>query len=156
MLHFLTTIHSTMKEYKFKINGNDYAVSINTVEDNMASVSVNGTQYDVEISGTKVKQTKTPKIVQSAAIPATDAHPAVAKTAAPSGAGTKIKSPLPGVILDLMVKEGDAVKVGQHLMVIEAMKMENNIDSDVAGVVTEIKARKGDSVLEGDVLITIG
>ena len=67
-----------------------------------------------------------------------------------------VKSPLPGVILDIRIKEGDTVSVGQTLMVLEAMKMENNIDSDRAGVVKSVKVNRGDSVLEGDVLITLG
>lgn len=150
-----------MKEYKIKVNGNEYAVSVNDVENDSAEVVVNGTQYVVNVEGLKpTPATKTPKIVQRAAVPTGEAHPAIQNTSSPaktaSGAGGDIKSPLPGVILDVMVREGDAVKEGQRLMLLEAMKMENNIDSDRDGVVKSIKARKGDSVLEGDVLITIG
>lgn len=153
-----------MKEYKIKINGNEYAVSVSNVEDNTAQVSVNGTQYEVEVEGMSAPKTaKTPKIVQAPVVSAAhgDSHPATARTAAPaataSGAGgSSIKSPLPGVVLDVLVQVGDTVKSGQQLMILEAMKMENNIDSDRDGVVREIRARKGDSVLEGDVLITIG
>ena len=144
-----------MKEYKFKINGNEYAVSIKEVEDNQATVTVNGTDYNVEVSGMTSKP-KTPKLVQKpVGTPTADAHPAVTKTAKPTEGGKAIKSPLPGVILDLKVSEGDHVKAGQTLMVLEAMKMENNIDADKEGVVKSLKVRKGDSVLEGDVLITI-
>lgn len=144
-----------MKEYKFKINGNEYSVAVNEVEDNLASVTVNGTNYKVEVEGMTAKKVKTPKLVQTPTVPSTDAHPAVAKTSSPSGGGTAVKSPLPGVILNLKVREGDAVKVGQTLLVLEAMKMENNIDSDKEGVVKSIKIRQGDSVLEGDILLTI-
>ena len=143
-----------MKEYKFKINGNDYAVTINNIDHNVAEVTVNGTNYSVEVEGL-VSKPKTPKLVRTVAVPSTDAHPAVAKTAKPSAGAGAIKSPLPGVILDVLVKEGDEVKMGQRLLVLEAMKMENNIDSDKAGIVKSIAVRKGDSVLEGDVLITI-
>ncbi len=151
-----------MKEYKMKINGNDYAVAVASVEDNIATVTVNGTQYEVEVSGmTNTKATKTPKIVQPAAVPSTDSHPATAKTSSPkpgapaaSGAGA-IKSPLPGVILDIRVKAGDAVKAGDKLLVLEAMKMENNIESDKNGTIKEVRVHRGDSVLEGDVLLTI-
>lgn len=152
-----------MKEYKIKINGNEYAVAISNVEDNTASVSVNGTAYEVEVEGMNVpQQVKTPKIVQPsvAASSQVDPHPSTARTSSPaataSASAGNIKSPLPGVVLDVMVQVGDAVKTGQRLMILEAMKMENNIDSDRDGTVREIRARKGDSVLEGDVLITIG
>ncbi|MCH5305458.1 MAG: biotin/lipoyl-binding protein [Rikenella sp.] len=153
-----------MKEYKIKINGNEYAVSISNVEDSTATVNVNGTQYEVTVEGMNApKSVKTPKIVQSpvaASAHHAESHPATARTSSPaataSASSGSIKSPLPGVVLDVMVQVGDAVKSGQPLMILEAMKMENNIDSDRDGVVKEIRARKGDSVLEGDVLITIG
>jgi len=96
--------------------------------------------------------------VRSVSVPSTDSHPSIAKTSSPSapkGTGT-IKSPLPGVILDLLVKKGDTVKVGQRLLVLEAMKMENNIEADKAGIVVSIAKNKGDSVMEGDILIVIG
>lgn len=145
-----------MKDYKFKINGNEYAVMVNSVEENQANVSVNGTDYNVEVAGMTTPQPKTPKLVQTPTVPSTDVHPAVAKTAKPAGPGaTAIKSPLPGVILEMNVREGDHIKVGQRLLVLEAMKMENNIDSDKEGVVRSLKVHKGDSVLEGDVLLTI-
>ena len=145
-----------MKDFKFKINGNEYSVHIANVEGNIAEVEVNGTPYKVEIDK-ELKQTKTPKLVRAEAIPTTDSHPSVAKTASPGSATSgSIKSPLPGVILDVHVKPGDMVKVGQRLLMLEAMKMENNIDSDKEGKVIDVKVRKGDSVLEGDVLIIIG
>ncbi len=145
-----------MKDFKFKINGNEYVVHIANVEGNIAELEVNGTPYRVELDK-ELKQTKTPKLVRPEAIPATDSHPAIAKTVSP-GASTSgaVKSPLPGVILDVHVKPGDTVKIGQHLLVLEAMKMENNIDSDKEGKVLEVKVHKGDSVLEGDVLVIIG
>lgn len=149
-----------MKEYKIKINGNEYAVSVSNVEDNTAYVNVNGTEYQVEVEG-MASRPKTPKVVQQATVAtSTESHPATARTSSPASTASanagNIKSPLPGVVLDVMVRVGDAVKTGQRLMILEAMKMENNIDSDRDGVVKEIVARKGDSVLEGDVLITIG
>lgn len=145
-----------MKEFKFKISGNDYNVSITNIEGNIAEVEVNGTPYKVEIDK-ELKQTKTPKLVRPAAIPSTDTHKSVAKTQSPGTATTgAVKSPLPGVILEMHVKPGDHVKVGQKLLVLEAMKMENNIDSDKEGVVAEVKVHKGDNVLEGDVLVIIG
>ena len=146
-----------MKKFKFKIHGNQYDVHITSIEDNIAEVEVNGSNYKVEVDK-ELKQTKTPKLVRQPIVPSTDSHPSVAKTSAPSapkGAG-HIKSPLPGVILELFVKEGDMVKKGQKLLCLEAMKMENNIDSDKDGKIIKINANKGDSIMEGDILVTIG
>ena len=146
-----------MKKFKFRINGNQYNAEVLSIEDNVAEVEINGTRYSVEVDK-DMQPVKTPKLVRSISVPSTDIHPAVAKTSSPSapkGGGT-IKSPLPGVILDLFVKVGDTVKIGQRLLVLEAMKMENNIEADKAGKIASIAKNKGDSVMEGDVLIVIG
>lgn len=146
-----------MKKFKFTINGNQYETEILNIEDNLAEIEVNGTLYKVEVDKA-MKSVKTPKLVRPAAVPSTDIHPSVAKTsspAGPKGAGS-IKSPLPGVILEVFVREGDVVKMGQKLLMLEAMKMENNIEADKAGKVVQILKGKGDSVMEGDVLIIIG
>lgn len=142
-----------MKNYKFKINGTSYAVDISNVEGQTIELELNGTRYMVEIDK-EIKQTKTPKLVRKESVPSTDSAPQTLKT---TKAGSEtIKSPLPGTILDLYVNVGDVVEVGQKLMMLEAMKMENIIESDLDGKVIEIKVRKDDSVMEGDVLITIG
>ena len=146
-----------MKEYKLKINGNDYAVTVNEVDGSVAEVEVNGTPFKVEFEK-PIKKAAAPvaKPVAKSAAPAAAAAP-VAKPAAPAGgAGTTVSSPLPGVILDVCVKEGDAVKRGQTVVVLEAMKMENAIEATADGTVTAIKVGKGDSVLEGAPLIMIG
>jgi glutaconyl-CoA/methylmalonyl-CoA decarboxylase subunit gamma len=146
-----------MKKYKFKINGNNYDTEILNIEDNIAEIEINGTIYKVEVDK-QIKSQKTPKLVRPVAVPSTDSHPSVAKTSSPSepkGVGN-IKSPLPGVILDIFVREGDTVKIGQKLLMLEAMKMENNIEADKAGKVISINKQKGDAVMEGDVLIVIG
>lgn len=145
-----------MKKFKLSINGNSYEVEIQNIEDNIAEIDVNGTLYKVEVDRS-LQATKTPKLVRSVSVPSTDSTPSTAKTSSPSspkGTGS-IKSPLPGVILDIHVHDGDVVKVGQKLITLEAMKMENNINADKEGRVT-LKVRKGDSVMEGDVLILIG
>jgi len=146
-----------MKKFKFTINGNEYAADVVSVEDNIAEVAVNGVSYTVEIDQ-KLQTVKTPKLVRTMAVPSTDSHPSVSKTASPAGPkGTgSIKSPLPGVILDIYVREGDSVKMGQKLIMLEAMKMENNINADKEGRISAIKVSKGDSVMEGDILIVIG
>jgi biotin carboxyl carrier protein len=146
-----------MKNFKFTIQGNKYDVNVISVEDDIAEIEVNGTVYKVELEK-KMSTTKTPRLVRSFAVPSTESSPSQLKTSAPSapkGAGY-VKSPLPGVILEIHVKEGDKVSVGQRLITLEAMKMENNINADKEGIVKSIKVNKGDSVLEGDTLIEIG
>jgi biotin carboxyl carrier protein len=146
-----------MKKFKFTINGNPYEAEVSNIDENKAEVVVNGVKYNVELQTTP-QVTKTPKLVRSVSVPSTDVHPAVAKTrspSAPKGDGN-IQSPLPGVIVDIMVNVGDAVKIGQRLLVLEAMKMENNIEADKAGTVISIAKQKGDSVMEGDLLMVIG
>lgn len=145
-----------MKKFKFKINGNQYDAEVLSIEDNIAEIVINGAKYTVEVDKT-MQPVKTPKLVRSVSVPSTDSDPVIAKTASPAGpkgAGT-IKSPLPGVVLELFVKVGDTVKIGQRVLILEAMKMENNIEADKAGTVVSIGKNKGDSVMEGDVLIVI-
>ncbi|PLW94836.1 MAG: acetyl-CoA carboxylase biotin carboxyl carrier protein subunit [Marinilabiliales bacterium] len=147
-----------MKKFTFKINGNQYEVEIGTIEENLAQVSVNGTTFDVELDR-DVKPSKTPKLVRPKPVPLTDGADSKPKTNTPAktaAAGGVIKSPLPGTILDIHVKEGQEVSIGTKLMTLEAMKMENVVNSDKEGKITNIKVDKGDSVMEGDVLIEIG
>ncbi|HPN39876.1 MAG TPA: biotin/lipoyl-binding protein [Melioribacteraceae bacterium] len=144
-----------MKKYKFTIQGNNYDVEIKNIEDNIAEVDVNGSVYKVQIHQ-EIKQSKTPRLVRSVAVPTGES--AEAKTAKPNErkGGGVIKAPLPGVILEVKVREGDVVKIGDTLMIMEAMKMENNIKADKEGKIISLKAKQGDSVLEGDVLVEIG
>ena len=148
-----------MKEYKFKINGNEYVVAVNGIADGVADVTVNGVGYNVELAdGFASPGTAAPApAAQAAPAPAAAAAPApAAKPAAkPAGAGKAVKSPLPGVIIEVSVKEGQAVKAGQKVAVIEAMKMENEIAAESYGTVTAIHVNKGDSVLEGADIVTI-
>ena len=141
-----------MKEYRYKINGNLYKVTVGDIEDNHVTVAVNGTPYTVELE--KQNKPKIKPVVRTAST--TPAAPPAAVTR-PARVGSKsgIKSPLPGVILEIKVKEGDTVKRGQTLLVLEAMKMENDIKADRDGKVTAIKVSKGESILEGTDLIII-
>ena len=156
-----------MKNYKFKINGNEYSVDIVEIADNKAQVEVNGKTYEVELDMTGVKvptapaQPARPAAAPRAAAPvaAAAAAPAAAPATAPApaagGAGMQVKSPLPGTVLDVMVREGDTVTAGQHIILLEAMKMENNIEAPKAGKITNIRVKQRDAVMEGDVLLTI-
>lgn len=144
-----------MKTYKLKINGNDYNVEINEVEGQEIKLNVNGMPYAVTVDQELKQQRKT--VVTSASQPhvAPATGGSVQKSNA-AAAGTKVTAPLPGTILDVFVNVGDTVKSGQTVVLLEAMKMENNIEADCDGTVKEVKVRKGDSVLEGDVLVVIG
>lgn len=147
-----------MKSYKFKINGNEYNVEINSVEGSIADVTVNGTSYTVEMENAPaapaapaVQAAPAPSQAASSPAPAAQAAPA----AKPAGAGKAVTSPLPGVIIEVSVKEGQAVKAGQKVAVIEAMKMENEIQAETDGTVTAVLVSKGDSVLEGAEIVKI-
>ena len=144
-----------MNEYKIKINGNDYAIAIKDTDDDKAVVSVNGAEYTVELEK-KITTKKVQKIAQPTIAVTTAPVAAKPVARAAAGSGNVVTSPLPGSIFNVLVKEGDTVKAGQTLLILEAMKMENNIESDFDGVVTKCNVSKGDNVLEGDVLITIG
>ncbi|MFC2084856.1 acetyl-CoA carboxylase biotin carboxyl carrier protein [Bacteroidota bacterium] len=144
-----------MKKFKFTIRGNIYDVDILNIEDNVADIEVNGTTYQVEIHK-EVKTPKTPKLVRPHIIPSSESDKV--KTHKPTekkGSGI-IKAPLPGTVLQLKVERGQKVKEGDTILIMEAMKMENNIRTDKEGIISSIRVKEGDSVLEGDVLIEIG
>ena len=148
-----------MKEYKFKINGKEYAVAIGEADGKMLTVNVNGADYQVELENAPAASAAagaTPAVAKKMADAPAESSAASAEAAKPAGAGVTIKSPLPGIIISIDVKEGQAVKRGQKVAVIEAMKMENDILAEADGTVTAIFARKGDSVLEGADIVTIG
>ena len=143
-----------MRTYKFKINGNEYNVDINSVEGNIANVTVNGATYEVEMD-TPVSAPAA-AVKDSSAAPQNDTQaPAPAPAAKPAGEGKAVTSPLPGVIIEVSVKEGQTVKAGQKVAVIEAMKMENEIQASADGTVTAVLVNKGDSVLEGAEIVKI-
>lgn len=137
-----------MKKFKYKINGKEYEVAVDKMEETQAEVTVNGTSYTVELEKPKVEESA-PKIQRPVSTGASASKPS-----AGSSAGS-VKSPLPGIIVDIKVKAGDEVKKGQVIAILEAMKMENNIASPIDGKVTEINVNPGDSVLEGVTILTI-
>ena len=139
-----------MKQFKFTIHGNEYAVDVIDVEDNIAHLEVNGTPYEVEIHR-KVKTSKTPKVI--APVIKEPFKPEIDKRG--GGEAHPILAPLPGTILKVHVNPGDIIAKGQLLMVMEAMKMENQVLADRKGVVENIEVKEGDTVLQGDVLIKL-
>lgn len=151
-----------MKEYKYIINGKEYTVNIEHLEGNMANVTVNGKAYDVEIVGKEVKKAVAAHPAPTtAAKPAASATPAASKPAKPAasastGAGTTVKAPLPGTINDVKATVGQQVKEGDVVIILEAMKMENEITAEASGTITAIPVQKGDTVMEGTPLFTIG
>lgn len=142
-----------MKQYKFRINGNEYEVAVNSVSGNIADVTVNGAQYKVEMDGTApAAAPSAPSMPQPK--PAVTASGA-AVSPAQAGKGKPVTSPLPGVIIAVKVSVGETVKSGQTLAILEAMKMENEILAEQDGIVASVNVSKGDSILEGETIVTI-
>lgn len=143
-----------MKEYKYKIDGNNYEVAINEVNDTTAKVTVNSVEYTVEWEK-PVEEKPVVKVQPVVAKPAAAPAPATQPAAAAPVKGNAIKTPLPGVIIDVKVNVGDTVAKGQTVVVLEAMKMENNINADRDGKVVAIQVAKGDTVADGAVLVVL-
>ncbi len=140
-----------MKKFEFTINGNKYEVNLKDVDENIAHIEVNGTDYSVEIHR-EIKKNKTPKLVRSEVKTKPGEGQIVKKGAA---GGYQVQAPLPGSIFKMLVKEGDEVKKGDVLLIMEAMKMENNVMSEKEGTVKSIRVKVGDNVLQNDVLIEL-
>ncbi len=138
-----------MKKFKFTIRGNNYDVDLKNIEENIASIEVNGTMYEVEMD-LETKVSKTPTLVRKV-IPS-EAEKIEKKE---GGSPTPVKAPLPGNILLIKIKKGDIIKKGDVLLIMEAMKMENNIMAEKNGVVEHIHVNPGDTVLEGDILLEV-
>lgn len=140
-----------MKEFKYTINGNIYNVAVGDVNDNNVTVTVNGEEYTVEMERKSVAKERVkvqaPKPVQKAAVNTQTENGAIA--------GEAVKAPLPGVINEVCVKVGDKVEIGQTVVVLEAMKMANNLDAEKAGVVTAILVEAGQTVMENTPLVVI-
>ena len=162
-----------MKKYQYKVQGVDYEVEITEVEGKIARVNVNGIPFEIEMQK-PINAAKHPALAaarlqasgvtpsaavsQKAPSAAPAAAPATTAAAAPAavGAGNVIKAPLPGTITEIKVQVGQTVAVGDTVVVLEAMKMHNNIESEYAGQVTSVVVKQGETVMEGAVLLTIG
>lgn len=142
-----------MKEYKYTINGNKYEVAINSINDNIANVVVNGEEYEVQME-------KEPEPVKKKVVVRPVAQPEAETASAPTSTNkvdlnNAVKSPLPGVITEIKVKVGDEVKAGDTVVVLEAMKMANNLDAEKSGKVTAVLVKEGESVMEDTSLVVI-
>lgn len=138
-----------MNTFKFTINGSDYQVEIGKIENNIATIEVNGTPYEVELHR-EVRKSKTPSLVRKVVN-----EPQVEVARKDKGASSPVRSPLPGTVLRILVKPGEIIKKNQVILTMEAMKMENNILSERDGVVEVIRVKEGDVVLQGDTLIDL-
>ncbi len=141
-----------MKKFKFTIRGNQYDVEINDVENDVIELEVNGTSYKVEVER-KVKKSKTPTLVRAKVPDPKRSEMKLKKNI--SNKATVVSAPLPGTIFKMEVAVGDVVKRGDKLLVMEAMKMENDILSEKDGTISAVKVAVGDSVLQNDVLVEI-
>ncbi len=141
-----------MKKFDFTISGNKYNVHLKDIEDNIAKIDVNGTLYVVEIQQEVKKSVKTPKIVRPE-VQRQSGEGFISKNDV-SGV-SKVLSPLPGTIFKILVKEGDVVNKGDALLIMEAMKMENNVLAEKDGTVNKILVSIGGAVLQNDVLMEL-
>ena len=128
-------------------------MKINGIEESVAKVEVNGIEFDVDLE----KPVAQPKpVVRAVAAPVkTIEAPKEAQEAVEAGV-LAVRAPLPGTVNEIKVTVGQEVKMGETVVVLEAMKMENNIDAERGGKVLEVKVAKGDTVMEGAILVTIG
>ncbi len=142
-----------MKEYKYTINGNKYDVQILDVVENVATVSVNGESYSVEMEK-EPEPEKKKVVVRPVAQPQPKTEVASAK---PGKVNTNnaLKAPLPGVVTEIKVNVGDEVSAGDTVVVLEAMKMANNLEAEKSGKVTAILVQVGESVMEDTPLVVI-
>lgn len=143
-----------MKEYKYTINGNKYDVEINDIVENIATVTVNGEKYSVEMEK-EPEPVKKKVVVKPVAQPQPAAASSSSASSAKVNANNALKAPLPGVIREINVAVGDEVKVGDTVVVLEAMKMANNLEAEKAGKVTAVLVQVGESVMEDTPLVVI-
>jgi len=147
------TRKTKMKEYKYTINGKKYEVAIGEIADDVATVTVNGEEYKVEME--PEPKPEKPKVVVKPAAPKPAAANSGDSPKPAVNANNAVKAPLPGVITEIKVNVGDVVKAGDTVVVLEAMKMANNLDAEKGGTVTAICVEPGQSVMEGDALVVI-
>lgn len=157
-----------MAKYQYTVKGVDYEVEIQDIEGNIANVTVNGIPFEVEMKQPvkagkqKVKLNEERRAegseeqrVKSEESNSSSASAASTSSAPTAAAGKPVVAPLPGTINEIKVKVGDKVNAGDTVVILEAMKMQNNIEAETSGTITSINVNKGDAVMEGDTLVTI-
>ena len=157
-----------MAKYQYTVKGVDYEVEIQDIEGNIANVTVNGIPFEVEMKQPvkagkqKVKLSEERRAegseerrVKSEESNSSSASAASTSSAPTAAAGKPVVAPLPGTINEIKVKVGDKVNTGDTVVILEAMKMQNNIEAETSGTITSINVNKGDAVMEGDTLVTI-
>ncbi|CDA54893.1 acetyl-CoA carboxylase biotin carboxyl carrier protein subunit [Segatella hominis] len=157
-----------MAKYQYTVKGVDYEVEIQDIEGNIANVTVNGIPFEVEMKQPvkagkqKVKLSEERRAegseerrVKSEESNSSSASAASTSSAPTAAAGKPVVAPLPGTINEIKVKVGDKVNAGDTVVILEAMKMQNNIEAETSGTITSINVNKGDAVMEGDTLVTI-
>ena len=143
-----------MKEYKYTINGNKYDVEIVDIVENIATVTVNGENYSVEMEK-EPEPEKKKVVIKSGAQAQPEAAASEGASAAKVNTNNALKAPLPGVIREINVAVGDEVAVGDTVVVLEAMKMANNLEAEKVGKVTAVLVQVGESVMEDTPLVVI-
>ena len=154
-----------MAKYQYTVKGVDYEVEIQDIEGNIANVTVNGIPFEVEMKQPikagkqKVKLSEERRVKSEESNSSSSATNASSATttqpAAAAASGKSVVAPLPGTINEIKVKVGDKVNAGDTVVILEAMKMQNNIEAETSGTITGINVNKGDAVMEGDTLVTI-
>jgi biotin carboxyl carrier protein len=146
-----------MKEYHLKINGRDYVVNLKSLAGDRAEVEVDGESYAVDIQS--IQRKGAPKGRPSASAQRSPAvpslHPSAPPDLRPAAGADRVTAPIPGVILEVFVKEGDSVQAATPLLKMEAMKMENMINSPRAGKIAKLHVKAGDTVSQGRELVEL-
>ncbi|MDA3814481.1 MAG: biotin/lipoyl-binding protein [Candidatus Cloacimonetes bacterium] len=141
-----------MKTYRMKINGEKYDARIKKYKSDQVIVEVNGIDYKINLEHAERRKKE---IVRSQ-----KTQPALNVVKTPSkpvaAAPGSVLAPIPGLVLRLLVKEGDSVNAGDPVLILEAMKMESEITSTATGIIKKIRVKEGTSVQEGEVLIEVG
>ena len=145
-----------MSKYQYKVNGADYTVEIGEIEGAIAQVTVNGKQFEVELPAPVKAPTRVKRVEAAPAAAPAPAPERAKKPKAAAGSGTKVLAPLPGTITEMKVAVGDSVRKGDTVVILEAMKMQNNIEAECDGTITSVLVSRGDTVMEGAALVTIG